>query len=80
MTSTLYILRQQPNVISLALFQQDEADMEAVFIEQALPIPSFGIKGSIVSDEKVAGGGSVPTMTYDDLVKKIFSFDHTVVL
>lgn len=80
MTSTLYILRQQPDMISSALFQQGEADTEVVFIEQALTMPTSVINGSIVSGEKVVGGSSIPTITYDDLVMKIFSFDHIVVL
>jgi hypothetical protein len=81
MTSTLYILRQQPDVISPALFQQGEADTEAVFIEQALTMPSSVMDGSIVSEKEVVGVvGSIPTITYDDLVMKIFSFDRTIVL
>jgi hypothetical protein len=54
--------------------------MEVVFLERVPLIPpSFG-NGSFVSEKKVAGGSSVPTISYDDLVMKIFSFDHIVVL
>jgi hypothetical protein len=80
MTSTLYILRKQPGAISPTLFQPGEADMEVVFIERVPPIPPSLGNGSVVSEKKVAEGSAVPSITYDDLVMKIFSFDHIVVL
>jgi hypothetical protein len=80
MASTLYILRKQPSAISPTLFQLGEADMEVVFIERVPLISPAFENGSFVSDKKVAGGSSVPTITYDDLIMKIFSFDHIVVL
>lgn len=80
MASTLYILRKQPSAISPTLFQPGEADMEVVFIERVPLIPPFFENGSFVSNKKVAVESSVPTITYDDLIMKIFSFEHIVVL
>ena len=77
---TLYILRQQPGVISPALFRQGEADTEVVLIEGVAIMSSSLINGSLVPNEKVTEGDSIPISTYDDLIMKIFSFDHTVVL
>jgi len=80
MGSTLYLLRQKPEQISPALFQAGEADIDIVFLEEASSIIPSSIKGVVVSPESMIVGGPHPTLTYDDLVHKIFSSDHIVVL
>jgi hypothetical protein len=54
--------------------------MDIVFIEQASSIVPSSVKGVVVVTEEMAGGLSHPTMTYDDLVEKIFSSEHIIVL
>ena len=73
MSSTLYLLRQKPEQISPSLFQVSEADIDIVFLEEGSSVIPSSIKEMVVS-------GSRPTLTYDDLVHKIFSSDHVVVL
>jgi hypothetical protein len=73
MSSTLYLLRQKPEQISPSLFQRGETDIDIVFLEEASSTIPSSIKEMVVS-------GSRPTLTYNDLVHKIFSSDHVVVL
>jgi hypothetical protein len=80
MSSTLYLLRQKPEQISPSLFRASEADIDIVFIEEALSIIPSSIKEAIVTAEGMTVSGSRQTLTYDDLVHKIFSSDHIVVL
>jgi hypothetical protein len=54
--------------------------MDIVFVEQAASVaPSF-MKGLVVAAEGMAVGRSRPTITYDDLIEKIFSTEHIVVV
>ena len=80
MSSTLYLIRQRPEQISPALFQSSEVDIDIVFIEEASSMIPSSIKGAVVATEGMSVGGSRPTLTYDDLVNKIFSSDHIIVL
>jgi|CXWL01.1.fsa_nt_gi hypothetical protein len=80
MSSTLYLLRQRPEQISPSLFQASEADIDIIFIEKASSMIPSSIKGAVVTAEGMMVSGSRPTITYDDLVHKIFSSDHVVVL
>ena len=80
MSSTLYLLRQKPEQISPSLFKASEADMGIIFIEEALSIIPSSIKEAVVAAEGMTVNESRPTLTYDDLVHKIFSSDHVVVL
>lgn len=80
MDKTLYLLRQQPDRISSSLFRASDADMEVVFLEQAASIVPSSMKGSVVVAEGMVLGHSLPTMTYDDLVEKIFSSEHIIVV
>jgi len=79
MGTTLYVLRQPPDRISTSLFRASDTDMDIVFIEQASSIVPSSVKGVVVT-EGMAGGLSYPTMTYDDLVEKIFSSEHIIVV
>jgi hypothetical protein len=80
MSATLYILRQQPDRIPPSLFQASDADIDIIFVEQAASIvPSF-LEGIVVNGVGITSCGSRQTLTYDDLVEKIFSSEHVVVL
>ena len=80
MSSTLYLLRQRPEQISPAIFQSSEVGIDIVFIEEASSMIPSSIKGTVVATEGMSVGGPRPTLTYDDLVNKIFSSDHIIVL
>jgi len=54
--------------------------MDIVFMEQASSLVPSSVKGVVVVTEGMAGGFSHPTMTYDDLVEKIFSSEHIIVV
>lgn len=77
---TLYLIRQHPDHISSSLFRASDTDMDIVFIEQASSLVPSSVKGVVVVTEEMAGGFSHPTMTYDDLVEKIFSSEHIIVV
>ena len=80
MGTTLYLIRQDPDLISSSLFRASDTDIDIVFVEQASStIPSF-VKGVVVGAEGIAVGRSYPTMTYDDLIGKIFSSEHVIVI
>ena len=80
MNATLYLLRQQPNLISPSLFRASDADMDIVFIEHAASITPSTVKGVVVTAERMAVSDSRQTLTYDDLVEKIFSLEHIIVI
>jgi hypothetical protein len=42
-------------------------------------VPS-SVKGVVIAPEGVAVGISHPTMTFDDLIEKIFSSEHIIVV
>ena len=80
MSATLYLLRQQPDLISPSLFRASDADIDIVFVGHAASIAPSSVKGVVVIAEGMAAGGSHSTLTYDDLVEKIFSSEHVMVL
>ena len=80
MSEMLYLLRQRPDRISPSLFQASDTDMNIVFVEQASSIVDSSVKGVIVATEGMAVGLSQPTMTYDDLIEKIFLAEHIIVV
>lgn len=80
MSRTLYLLRQQPDHISPSIFYADDAEMDIVFIEQAASPDSSSVKGVVVVTEGRVADSSYSTMTYDDLVEKVFSSDHIIVV
>jgi len=77
---TLYLLRQHPDHISSSLFRASDTDMDIVFIEQASSRVPTSVKGVVVVTEGMVGERSHPTMTYDNLVEKIFSSEHIIVV
>jgi hypothetical protein len=54
--------------------------MDIVFVERAaLMIPS-SVKGVVIAADGMVVGPSHPTMTYDELIEKIFSSEHIIVV
>lgn len=80
MGRTLYLLRQQPAGISASLFHPGDAEMDILFVEQAIATAPSSVKGMVVSVEKDVVGSSCPTITYDDLVERIFTSEHVIVV
>jgi hypothetical protein len=54
--------------------------MDIVFIEQTSSIVPSSVKGVVVATEGIAGGPSHPTITYDNLIDKIFTSEHVIVV
>jgi hypothetical protein len=79
MSATLYLLRQTPDAISHSLFQASDADIDIVSVEQVSSVAPSS-KGVTVTGEKIVDGRSRQTLTYDDLIEKIFSSEHVIVL
>lgn len=80
MGTTLYLLRQHPDLISSSLFRASDIDMDIVFIEQTSSIVPSSVKGVVVSTEGIGGSLSHPTITYDNLIDKIFRSEHVIVV
>ena len=80
MNATLYLLREQPDRISPSLFQPGETGMDIVLVEKAVAMASPSINGAVAVVGRDEGIGSYPTLTYEDLIEKIFSSDRVVVL
>ncbi len=80
MSATLYLLRQTPDAISPSLFQASDADIDIVYVEQVSSVAPSSMKRVTVTGEEIVSGGSRQTLTYDDLVEKIFSSKHVIVL
>ena len=80
MSATLYLLRQQPDHISPSLFRASDTDMDIVFIEHIASITPSSVKGVVVTAEGILVSDSRQTMTYDELIEKIFSSEHIIVM
>jgi hypothetical protein len=80
MGKTLYLLRHSPDRISSSIFRADDVDMDIVLVDQAASTISASVKDYVVVDEGMAGEPSYPTVTYDDLIEKIFSNEHVIVV
>jgi len=80
MGTTLYLIRQDLDRISSSLFRASDADIDIVFIEQAALIIPSSVKGVVVGVEGIVVGRSHSTMIYDDLIEKIFSSEHVIVI
>ena len=76
----LYILRQHPDLISSSLFRASDTDMDIVFIERASSIVPSSVRGVTVATEGIEVGPSHPTITYEELVEKIFTYEHIIVV
>jgi hypothetical protein len=77
MKRTLYLLRKPIDQIDSALFHPTKSQGDVVLLEESggrmFPYEG-GVVFSLTNDEANEG------LTYDDLVKKIFEYDHTVVI
>ena len=80
MGTTLYLIRQDLDRVPSSLFQASDIDMDIVFIEEATSIASSSVKGVMVAAKGRVVSCLPPTMTYDDLVGKIFSSEHVIVI
>ena len=80
MSATLYLLRQQPDSISPSLFRASDTDIDIVFIEHTSSITPSSVKGVVVTAEGMSVSDSRQTMTYGDLIEKIFSSEHIIVM
>ena len=77
MKKTLYLLRKPIDQIDSALFHPTKSQGDVVLLEEngrrMFPYEG-GVVFSLTNDEADDG------LTYDGLVKKIFEYDHTVVI
>ena len=80
MGATLYILRQKYDHISPSLFHMSDAHIDVVFLGQSTSLTRLGIEEVSVSEGSIVARNSRQALTYDDLVEKIFSSEHVVVL
>ncbi len=80
MGATLYILRQQQHHISPSLFDMSDAHIDVVFMEQGTSLIHLSVEEVIAGGGSIAARSSRQALTYDDLVEKIFSSEHVVVL
>ena len=80
MSTSLYLLRQHPDHISSSLFRASDTDMDIVFIEQSSAILPSSMNGAVVVTAGMEVELSRATMTYDDLIEKIFSSEHIIVV
>lgn len=80
MGTTLYILRQQPDHISPSVFQMSDANIDVIFMEQGTSLTSSDGEEITTGEVEAVAGGSRRTLTYDDLIEKIFSSERVVVV
>jgi hypothetical protein len=80
MGATLYILRQQHDHISPSLFDMSDAHIDVVFREQGTSLTHLREEEVMVGEGSIVARSSRQALTYDDLVEKIFSSEHVVVL
>lgn len=80
MGTTLYLLRQHPDHISSSIFQASDEGMDIVFIEQAAAVAPPSMKGLLVAGDGMVGGLAHMKMTYEELVEKIFSSEHVIIV
>ena len=80
MSTTLYVLRQSPDRIPPSIFRSSDLDMDIVFAEPAALVASSPAEGRVIGSDVAVVGGSHPTMIFDDLIDKIFSAEHIIVV
>ena len=80
MSKTLYLLRQLPNHIGPSIFQANDVNMDIVFIERAAVATPSSMKGAVVADRGMMVDDSLQMLTYDDIIGKIFSSEHIIVI
>ncbi len=77
MKKTLYLLRKPPERIDPAVFHPSESQGDVVLLEESggRMFPHAGGVVFSLRDDRADDA-----LTYDDLVKKIFEYDRTVVI
>jgi len=80
MSTTLYLLRQQPEHISPSLFLGSDIENDIVLVEHLVSVTQPSMKGVVMKPERTVASDSPQTLTYEDLVEKIFSSAHVVVI
>jgi len=80
MSATLYLLRQQPEYISPSLFLGSDTENDIVLVEHLISVPPSSMTEVVMKSERTVLSNSLQTMTYDDLVEKIFSSAHVIVI
>ena len=77
MTKTLYLLRKPVEQIDRALFLAEESKGDVVLLQESggRLFPYTGGSVLSLSDQESQNG-----LTYDELVRKIFECDHTIVI
>ena len=73
----LYLIRKPVDHIDPSLFLASESQGDVVFLDQSA-MTSFPYKGGSVFS--LSNNESQKGLSYDDLVKKIFQSDHTIVI
>jgi hypothetical protein len=77
MKEMLYLLRKPVDRIDPSLFLPSESQGDVVLLQQDAIVP-FPYEGGTVFS--LSGAESQNGLSYDDLVKKIFQSDHTIVI
>lgn len=77
MRKTLYLLRKAIDQVNPAVFLPSENQGDVVLMEES-GVVTFPYSGGRVFSLKA--GVTDMSLTYDDLVKKIFEYEHTVVI
>ena len=80
MSRTLYLLRREPEDISPALFRVSDTENDIVLLNQLVPRTCASVKGTAVNSEQMVVTDSPGTVTYDELIEKIFSSSHVIVI
>jgi hypothetical protein len=76
MKRTLYVLRKPVHEIDPALFSPTESQGDVVLLQES-GVETFPYAGGTVFS---LNDDANTTFTYDELVKKIFEYDYTVVV
>ena len=77
MKKTLYLLRKPPERIDPAVFHPSESQGDVVLLEESGG-RMFPYAGGVVFS--LRDDGADDALTYDDLEKKIFEYDRTLVI
>ena len=77
MRKTLYVIRKPLDQINPAVFLPSESQGDVVLVDRTRD-RNFPYAGGTVFT--LQGGEADHVLTYDDLVRKIFECDHTVVI
>ena len=80
MSATLYLLRQQLEYISPSLFLVSDTENDFVFVEHLVSATPSSIQELAMNSERVGASNPPQIVTYDDLIEKIFSSAHVIVI